>query len=246
MTNKSRNFIGKRAKSGHYERLIGHKNFQIKPSLIRIELSKFKLKKTMASFRSSNTATTAFDDHQMVEEFNECEELLNIVVQKVRAILRDFREMNLWSRLLKDDTIVSTLSRFNDAKIDFQNQVKAMEDQLRRQLDEWQALFNSRTVLSFELNLRIRCSSIQSAVLNNLNEMKDCVKNFARRYAEYYEMIRSVMLTSRFKRLISNDNPTHWVCDREYTISDGTIEASDDDDDCVFLGYPVFPKKQRN
>lgn len=188
---------------------------------------------------------SAFNDKQMEVAFNKCENRLHFLLRKIASIFRDFREMNLWSRLLKIDTVYVVMSKINLESIEFRDRVKTMEDDVREQLHEWKKKFNSRNKFSFELNLRLKCGEMNDEILKNLGELKKQIIRFMRQYTSHFEMIKSLISLSPFKGLSATDNSTHWVNIREYTIRDGTIEILDYDDDCVFLAYPDFPKKER-
>lgn len=182
---------------------------------------------------------SAFNDAQMGEAFDKCENRLRFLMRKVASIFRDFREMNLWNRLLNIDCM-RQISLEND---NFKDRVARMEDEIRVKLNEWESLFNGRNKFSFEFNLRLKCSEMNEAILKNLVELKKEIMKFMRQYTSQYEMIKFLISSSPFKGLSANDNVTHWLNTREYKIRDGTIEISDDDDDCVFLGYVDFPEK---
>ncbi|KAG4073871.1 hypothetical protein HA402_014076 [Bradysia odoriphaga] len=193
---------------------------------------------------SSHFGTPAFEDKQMVDEFNKCEMRLNLLSKKVRAICRDFRNMNLWCRLLKDENIDNVMREMNNEKEEFRIRFNIMAEEIRDQLNKWENLFSSRDVFSFQLNLRFQCSSHRDNVIGNLVSLKANVKDFIQYYTPQYEMIATTISRSPFKRLLADDSLTHLVNDREHTNGDDIITIDDDDDDCVFLGYPDFPRRK--
>lgn len=189
--------------------------------------------------------TPAYEDSQMVHEFNRCEAKLNLLNQKVRDICRDFRNMNLWCRLLRDENIDNIMAQKNNEKDEFRIQFNAKENEIRDQLNRWSDVFNSRNVLSFQLNLRFQCSGFQENITNDLVRLRAYVKNFIQLYTNQYEMIANVISKSPFKGLLADYHHTNLVNDREYTTDDDDIiTIDDDDDDCVFLGYPDFPRRK--
>lgn len=193
---------------------------------------------------SSYFGTPAYEDKQMIDEFNICEARLNFVQEKVREIYRDFRNMNLWCRLLRDENIDIVMNQMNNEKNGFQIRFNTMEDEIRSQMNAWENLFNSRNALAFQLNLRFQCSRFHENVKENLVKLRAYVKNFIRRYTQQYKIMASAISNSPFKRVLADDNPTHLVDDREYPSDADIITIDDDDDDCVFLGYPDFPKRK--
>lgn len=194
-----------------------------------------------------NFGTPAYEDQQMVQEYNKCEDRLNFICQIVRSIFRIFRDMNLWCRLLDNKEIRSVMDQMNEEKNAFQLQVTAMENDIRAQLDRWSEKFNRRDPFAFQINLRFQCAAIQEDIAKRMAAMKAYVKEFQRSYHRNYDMIRTAISLSSYRSLVANDNPTHTVSDRDYTISNDTITLDDcDGDDCVFLGYPDFPKRKRN
>lgn len=164
--------------------------------------------------------TPALEDKQMTDEFVKCEGRLNLLSRKVRAIYRDFRNMNLWCRLLKDGNMDDIMGQMNNDKNEFRIQFSIMADEIRDNLNKWENLFNSRNAFAFQLNLRFQCSEFRDNITRCLVSLRAYVKDFIRQYSGQYEMIAFTISESPFKRLLADDNSTHLVNDMGYENDD--------------------------
>lgn len=187
----------------------------------------------------------AYEDAKMVQEFKKCEQQILNADYKTNLILRDFRNMNLWCRLLRDENIDKDMEEMNKEKSEFLCEEAEKENEIHILLNKWEEKFNQRNILSFELDLRFECSRIQRQIQNKLATLNDFISDFRHGYANHYKILMDAIASSPYKELVAHELNTYSVKYEDNETGD-IIEIDDeDDDDCIFLGYPDFPKRQR-
>ncbi len=176
----------------------------------------------------------AYEDEKMVQEFKKCEEKILNADYQTNLILRDFRKMNLWCRLLKNENFDNVMKKMNEEKSEFIFQEAEMEHDIHILLNKWETKFNERNSLAFELNLRFQCSRIHETIQKHLADLKNLIDDFIEGYAGQYQMFKGAIALSPFKGLIAAE--TGDIIE---------VVEDDDDNDCIFVGYPDFPKRER-
>lgn len=106
----------------------------------------------------------AYEDEKMVKEFKKCEDQILFANAQVNLILRDFRSMNLWCRLLWNENFDNVIEKMNEDKEEFEQQEMEMENEIHILLNTWEEKFNDRNPLAFELALRFQCSGMKETI----------------------------------------------------------------------------------
>lgn len=79
--------------------------------------------------------------------------------------------------------------------------------------------------------MRLKCSRIHEEIQKSLANLEDFINDVWLEYSDQYQLLKDAIVLNPYKGLIAAG-----------TVD--IIEIDDDDDDCIFVGYPDFPERE--